>query len=275
MEQTINEFAYQLNLMSKYYDQMMRQYNEFRPAYEEIFLVSGNGSENLAAKEIFSQLDSTIEIIGKSIAGFKDQATNLSNEFGKIQKPLDELSRKINLLQAKKTLNSNFLSFIQTKELIDLINFPVGTKWTLLYSGQRDGFGARDFHDHCDGYSPTLTIVKSTSGRIFGGYTKLDWGSCQRVECKDPSSFLFSLVNENNCPYVAHLNDWDSPIIRSSPTSGPVFGNHELSIGDGCNLDGADNKSRNFYFYKTPETISTPKLAEENQFKVAEIEVFY
>jgi hypothetical protein len=57
-------------------------------------------------------------------------------------------------------------------------------KWSLLYRGSRDGFRASNFHSHCDNKPITLTIIKSTSGNIFGGFTSAHWNqddSWQRV----------------------------------------------------------------------------------------------
>ena len=51
-----------------------------------------------------------------------------------------------------------------------LCGFPTEQKWKLLYRGSVDGFGADDFHHICDGKANTLTIVKSDSGNVFGGF---------------------------------------------------------------------------------------------------------
>ena len=45
----------------------------------------------------------------------------------------------------------------------------------LLYRGSRDGWEAKDFHRLCDNQGPTLTIVKSSVGRISGGFTTIPW----------------------------------------------------------------------------------------------------
>jgi len=46
---------------------------------------------------------------------------------------------------------------------------------TLLYRATRDGFNASSFHDKCDGKGSTLTIAKSSSGHVFGGYAVNSW----------------------------------------------------------------------------------------------------
>ena len=87
----------------------------------------------------------------------------------------EKLSRKLEELLKKKDLN--------------------GRKWSLLYQGTRDGFLASNFHSHCDNKPNTLTIVKSTNGNVFGGYTSAQWKSTESYEC-DKSAFIFSLVNK-------------------------------------------------------------------------------
>ena len=41
----------------------------------------------------------------------------------------------------------------------------------LLYRATEDGFGVKDFHRVCDKKGPTLTIIKTTTDHIIGGFT--------------------------------------------------------------------------------------------------------
>ena len=41
----------------------------------------------------------------------------------------------------------------------------------------RDGYRDSDFHSQCGNKPNTLTIVKSTNGNIFGGFTSAQWNS--------------------------------------------------------------------------------------------------
>ena len=47
----------------------------------------------------------------------------------------------------------------------------------LLYRGSKDGWAAADFHRLCDNQGPTVTLVKSSAGRISGGFTTVSWTS--------------------------------------------------------------------------------------------------
>ena len=46
----------------------------------------------------------------------------------------------------------------------------------LLYRASRDGWDASDFHRICNDKGATVTVVKSSDGYIFGGYTDVAWG---------------------------------------------------------------------------------------------------
>jgi hypothetical protein len=52
-----------------------------------------------------------------------------------------------------------------------------GKHFEVLWRGSRDGFGAKEFHERCDGHANTLTVILDTKGNIFGGFTPLEWDS--------------------------------------------------------------------------------------------------
>lgn len=47
----------------------------------------------------------------------------------------------------------------------------------LLYRGSKDGFQAATFHAKCDGKGPTLGIIKSKTGQLFGFYVSINWNT--------------------------------------------------------------------------------------------------
>ena len=61
-------------------------------------------------------------------------------------------------------------------ELIELIDED-GVDVELLFRATEHGFTATKFHELCDNKGKTLTIVKSTNNKIFGGYTPLNWNT--------------------------------------------------------------------------------------------------
>ena len=64
--------------------------------------------------------------------------------------------------------------------------------------GSQNRFSSKEFHSICDGKGPTLTVIQSDQGFIFGGYASLSWGIApRRVPHFDPEAFLFSLSNQS------------------------------------------------------------------------------
>ncbi len=52
---------------------------------------------------------------------------------------------------------------------------PNVKKSILLLRGSVDGFSSQVFHQKCDKKGKMMCIVKDTNGKIFGGYTELDF----------------------------------------------------------------------------------------------------
>ncbi len=49
-------------------------------------------------------------------------------------------------------------------------------KWKLLYRASEHGYTGKSFHECCDDVKgPTLVIIKSSEGWLFGGYTTQSW----------------------------------------------------------------------------------------------------
>ena len=48
---------------------------------------------------------------------------------------------------------------------------------TLIYRASEHGYTSSSFHEHCDDKGPTLIIIKTTGGWIFGGYITKSWST--------------------------------------------------------------------------------------------------
>jgi hypothetical protein len=105
-----------------------------------------------------------------------------------------------------------------------LCGFESSQYFDLLYRGSLYGFKASDFHKKCDNIPKTLTIIKSTNGNIFGGYTEATWEQNERFK-SDKSAFIFSLVNCEKKPVKMNIaNGQEGNAIFCSSRYGPVFG---------------------------------------------------
>jgi hypothetical protein len=81
--------------------------------------------------------------------------------------------------------------------------------WKLCYKATRDGFSANTFRSLCSNKGETITIIKSSNGYVFSGYTPIPWDSSNSYKF-NAKSFLFSIKNpggtgpqklENNGPH--------------------------------------------------------------------------
>jgi hypothetical protein len=169
---------------------------------------------------------------------------------------------------------SKILKDNQTSELIKLCEFSIKDKWTLLYRGSRDGFGAADFHSKCDDRNNTLTILKASgTSYVFGGFASTAWNSSGHYK-SDPNAFLFSLTNKDNLPCKVRLIQTQYSIYCHSDY-GPIFGGgNDLFICDYANTTaGSCSNLGHSYQHPQPEQ-GGPYLAGSVEFHLSEIEVY-
>ena len=168
----------------------------------------------------------------------------------------------------------------QSIELIELCEFSPNDKWSLLYRGTRDGFGAKDFHSNCDGHSNTLTILKAKESEfIFGGYTTVSWESPARGKYKsDPNAFIFSLTNKENKPLKMNINpNQHESAICCHSSWGPTFG-EDIHISNNSNTTIYSYSNLGFTYkhpqYEEDTDEASTFLAGSHYFQLDEIEVY-
>ena len=108
----------------------------------------------------------------------------------------DEIRNDLNLIQCKDTsirlkISRYYLKspsrMLPDTQIVD-IQYDVKLrewlgndyKWKLLYRSSEHEYSAKSFHEYCDNVNgPTLIVIKSSEGWIFGGYTTQSWsGYC-------------------------------------------------------------------------------------------------
>ena len=177
-------------------------------------------------------------------------------------------------------LKSKIVSAQQYAELMKVCEFSLNEKWTLLYRGSENGFGANDFHSKCEGKSNTLTIIKvNGTSNIFGGFTSAAWDSSGQYK-QDANAFIFSLVNQDKTPLKMKITQPQYTIFCHS-SYGPIFGGgsgHDILIASNSNSNTTSNSNLG-QAYKHPQYAQgTPQsqsfLAGSYNFQVNEIEVY-
>jgi hypothetical protein len=149
-------------------------------------------------------------------------------------------------------------------------------KWTLLYRGSRDGFHAANFHKKCDSCANTVTLILSTNGCVFGGFTSVPWDSANSWR-RDltPPSFLFSVKNCAGIPPMIFPITNNEKAICGVATLGPLFGGGiDLCVADNCDAN-ITSYSRLGHSYRNDTGLRGEEvLAGNSKFQVKEIEVF-
>jgi len=146
----------------------------------------------------------------------------------------------------------------------------------LLYKATRDGFKAQDFHSKCDNKGETITVIKSTKGFTFGGYTPISWSSHGDYAWEN-QTFIFTLSNPHQFPPTKYITPGQYQnnrySIHNDASFGPSFGVNDISVFT------QSNQSTNSYFnFPCQFSDTTGKgnttFTGESNFQVADIEVF-
>ena len=140
-------------------------------------------------------------------------------------------------------------------------------KFTPLFSTARDGDMAKEFHKKCDGKSNSLVLVKTKTGKRFGGFTSLHWSYASSGNwASDSKAFLFSL-DKKKCYNIVQGNE--SYAIYCHSSYGPYFG--DLYISNNCLYSHDNYASINYYNYNDEKYALN---GEEQNFYVDVYEVY-
>ena len=174
---------------------------------------------------------------------------------------------------------SQVLTLDYEEKLLDFIGGDRSQPWRLIYRATEHGFNARDFHDHCDSLSPTLSIIQTDFGNVFGGYTTVPWSSAmQRTDRADPEAFLFTLRNNVGVPPTKFpvATQFQHCAITHNPTCGPNFGSPNNEGSDLCLRNQFNEKGNCVFFPKSyVDTSNQGALVfARRYFACKEVEVF-
>jgi hypothetical protein len=148
-----------------------------------------------------------------------------------------------------------------------------------IYQTSVDGWKIDDFHTKCDGEGATISIIQTTEGYTFGGYSDQSWKHSMTWK-RSNESFLFSIqCFENLSPMKMELKpEKFERAVNADSSFGPWWGDGpDLRIGS----NGWDLKEGYVSIGKTymlPNGASTKFLTGKNghndEFQLAGLEVF-
>jgi hypothetical protein len=185
----------------------------------------------------------------------------------------------VNILEHYKKLfkYSSIISYeLITTDLILVL--PKITSCKLLYRVSNLGPSTELFHNLCDNKGPTLMLVKTATGHIFGAFNSLSFKSVSKYELSN-ENFLFSITDGRlrrpmRCKLVKQLAEY--ALKQSNELYSPGFGisnDHDLFI--------AFRRLNNSYshlgkVYKCPKGYEPKNFlaGKENQWDILDIEVF-
>jgi len=104
----------------------------------------------------------------------------------------------------------------------------------VLYVASTYGDSTSSFHSACDKKGPTVVIVESTTGNVFGGYTDISWGTARNTYHPSTKSFMFS-IRPSMKQYMIKSSDTSYAVYHHT-SNGPTFGRsgHDMYIASGA-----------------------------------------
>lgn len=214
-------------------------------------------STNEKANEIKEKLQTTVKPLFENILEITNPIDLLSlSETGRIGSSIVTKIDEIKLLR----------SWIEAKGLV---------KFKLLYKGSKDGFTGDAFHKKCDEAKPTITIVRSTNKKVFGGYSDVTWGGPNNYK-NTANSWLFSMDHKEKYKQKANQSHYG---VYCYSSYGPTWGGgHDIYIANNCNTGNSCYSNFGYTFDSKNNAYSTTQaqshLAGSYNFTVEEIEVF-
>ena len=233
-------------------------------------------------KEIIKDLSNTVKDLKEKNIILENKINIMDTLINDIQKKYDEKISKL-----EETLNNMNKKFeeqntiiqdnsidsliVSKKEDVQLLKEWISPykkiSFNLIYRATRDGDTTNDFHKMCDDKSPTICIMKTPKGFIFGGYTTVLFNNNENreVKLKDDKAFVFSLNKREK-----YRTQDESRSILISPK-------HLIIFGNGSNSIQIENNA-----LTSKDHCSNPKvsygydlnLTEDKYFSIVEIEVF-
>ena len=155
--------------------------NKFRVLDYEVFGIDFESRENINKlckhPDIIWKCIKTKDISEESLKQFVNDR-ELLNDLDAIHCEDSNIRRKISRYYFKNP--SEFLAdtIIVNQQYDSYLKNWLGNdyQWKLIYRASEHGYTAKSFHECCDDVKgPTLIVIKSREGWIFGGYTTQSW----------------------------------------------------------------------------------------------------
>jgi len=264
--------------------------------------------KNHSSIPIKDAVENVKTIIQDNIVPFQEQIAKIDQEIKAMEEEMKKIEDKIKEAKTRRSETSQkletlkswvnkkdvdpyaFLSLVSelkldSKQVADLD--PVGVwlkkpvrNWKLLYKWTKDEKTNVAWYRACAGKGPTVTVVRTKDGHVFGGYAHISWLSLNSgYEWKESmESFIFSITDgKGRKPYQClQTQPSQHSLCSYANSSKSCFGwgaNHDLyinpeSLGSYSNLNGT---------YKLPQGFSdnqTWLAGSYTTWQIVEIETY-
>eukprot|EP01012_Entosiphon_sulcatum_P041529 TRINITY_DN5537_c0_g1_i6.p1 TRINITY_DN5537_c0_g1~~TRINITY_DN5537_c0_g1_i6.p1 ORF type:complete len:308 (-),score=67.55 TRINITY_DN5537_c0_g1_i6:10-897(-) len=147
---------------------------------------------------------------------------------------------------------------------------PHGTSLTLLFTAQKDGWAGQQFHAKCDGKGPTVVLLHSTTGCVFGGYAAASWEGGGGAYIAAPTSFIFTISNPYGIPPTRFGCTEPQSALYGQGDRGPLFGaGCDIYVNQDMHTGGVTSKS-----YPVGSELGSLVFAGGKQFSLQNVEVY-
>jgi len=175
----------------------------------------------------------------------------------------------------KLVIDSKILKAKEKKQLIRwLPKKDRKKKWKLMFRGSKHGFNGAQFHAKCDNKgAPTISVVESTLGHVFGGYTTIPWSSSNNY-AQDSNSWIFLVrASKNTTPKSGKWKVTQTQYsVYHGASYGPSFGGgYDFYLASGCNTNNSSYANAG-HSYACPK--NNALLAGQYNFMVKDFEVY-
>ena len=203
-----------------------------------------------------------------------EKKINQNNENMKINDNNNKNEKEEKKIKKEENKKEEISSIIKSKEEWNLIYNNISKekelKSELIYKSLIDGDEALDFHKKCDNIPNTIILIKTKSGKRFGGFSSEIWENSPYTWKSDNKAFLFNL--DLMKIFKSHNNG--NRAILSYSFLGPTFGyGYDLYVPDKFLTHSAkDFMQHNGSFFNNKEDYQLTQ--GEKNYQILEVEVF-
>ena len=151
--------------------------------------------ENIKIKEDLKEKEDVLNKVQKKLKYLSDENIKINNKLDNIEKYINMKNDKekdilydfdISSIIKKKKDKMKLKEWLTYNGRIKQIN--------LIYRASIDGDSCESFFNKCGNKGPTISVIKSNKGKIFGGYSKAEWtDKSGMLRLYDNTAFLYSL----------------------------------------------------------------------------------